>query len=230
MLSKDTQYRLDHAVTEDKVGDEIAARVAVTSTPATANDAQDILDLLDTSEKMNKAIAERLFVGLSGDGNGAAGRELAKKINGMIAVLQAKANGDEDAAVAAQFQGQVAGMTTDVTIDADVPGAAGNITLVADSVTDIDGLIAAHNLAADPDEQVTLSAGDGSQIPTADITLAGGEDGVDTDIAPAKAAMGSESMSEQYRFSLEHALGSKQAADEFKASYDAMVAAIQAIA
>lgn len=225
MLSKDTEFRLDHAVADDKIGDEIAARVEVSSTPATANDAQAILDLLDDSR--NAEVAERLVVALAGDGS--QGRELAKKINGMVAVLKAKANGDEIAAVAASFTGQVAGMTTDVTIDADVAGAAGNITLTADSVTDIDGLIAAHNAGATAAEQVTLAAGDGSQVPTADITLSGGADAQDTDIAGAKAAMGSEAMSEDVRYHLEHALGSKAAADEFKASYDAMVAAIQAI-
>lgn len=226
MLSKNTEYRLDHAVTDDKIGDEISARL-ISATPADAAEAQAVLDLLD--ERRNKAIEERLIVALAGDRQGAAGRELAKKINGMVAVLKAQADGDEVAATAAQFQGQVAGMTTDVTIDADVPGAAGNITLVADSVTDIDGLIAAHNAGADPDEQVTLSAGDGSQVPTADITLSGGADASDANIAETQAAMGAEPMSESARYALEHALGSKAAADEFKAAYDAMVAAVQAI-
>lgn len=226
MLSKDTEFRLDHAVTDDKLGDEISARL-ISVTPADASAAQAVLDLLD--ETKNKAIEERLVIACAGDRQGAAGKELAKKINGMIAVLKAQANGDDVAAEAAQFEGQVAGMTTDVTIDADVAGSAGNITLTADSVTDIDGLIAAHNLAGDPDEQVTLSAGDGSQVPTADITLSGGSDSSDNDVAPAKAAMGAEPMSESTRYALEHALTSKAAADEFKAAYDAMVAAVNAI-
>jgi len=80
--------------------------------------------------------------------------------------------------IAAQFTGQVAGMTTNVTIDADTAGVAGNITLTADSVTDIDGLISAWNLA-NPSNTITLTTGDGSQVPTADITLAGGADGKD---------------------------------------------------
>jgi len=224
-LSKDTEFRLDHAVTDDKIGDEIAARVEATSTPATANDAQAILALLDSSR--NDAVAERLFVGLAGDKNGAAGKEMSKKINGMIAVLEAKANGDETAAVASQFTGQVAGMTTNVTIDADVAGIAGDITLVQDG-SDIDALITAWN-GANIGNTVTLSLGDGSQIPTANIVLAGGADGIDTDIATAQAEMGSEEMSESTRNALEHALTDKAAANEFKASYDAMVAAMQAI-
>ena len=80
-------------------------------------------------------------------------------------------------AVASQFVGQVAGMTLDVTIDADVAGIAGDVTLVADSITDIDGLILAWN-TANPANTLTLSAGDGTQIPTADITLSGGVDAV----------------------------------------------------
>ena len=81
------------------------------------------------------------------------------------------------AAVAAQFIGQVAGMTTDVTIDADVAGAAGNVTLTGDGVEDIDSLISIHN-AAEPGNTLTLSAGDGTQVPDlgADIVLSGGAD------------------------------------------------------
>ena len=45
----------------------------------------------------------------------------------------------------------------------------------------------------------------------------------------AKADMGAEEMSESARYSLEHSLTSKDAADEFKTSYDAMVAAIQSL-
>lgn len=91
MLSQDTANRLDHAVTDDKVGDEIAARL-ISATPADAAAAQAILDLLDKSEKMNKSIEERLYTGLAGDNNGAAGKELAKKINGMVAIIQAQAD------------------------------------------------------------------------------------------------------------------------------------------
>lgn len=82
------------------------------------------------------------------------------------------------AAVAAQFDGQVTGMTTDVTIDADFPGAAGNaVSLEFDGVDDIDAAILAWN-TANPDNTVTLSAGDGSQIPDngETIDLAGGSE------------------------------------------------------
>lgn len=225
MLSKDLVFRLTHAVTDEKIADEIAARLEVSATPANPSEAQDVLDLLD--ESRSRAVEERLIIGLAGDGS--QGLELAKKINLMVEVLKAKADGDEISAVAASFSGQVAGMTTDVVIDADVAGAAGNITLTADSVTDIDGLIAAHNAGAGAGEEVSLTSGDGSQVPTEDIVLAGGSDASDGNLAPAKLAMGSEPMSEDARFHLEHALGSKAAADEMKAAYDAMVSAVQAI-
>lgn len=141
MLALDTEFRLDHAVTDDKIGDEIAARVEVSSSPATTAQADAVLALLDKS--FDAAIEERLFVALAGDGS--QGNEISKKLKLMIPVLEARS--------------------------ANVPA----------------------------------------------------------DIITAKAAMGSEPMSEDARFHLEHALGSKAAADEFKASYDAMVAAIQAI-
>lgn len=228
MLTKDTLFRLEHAVTDEKIADEIAARL-ISETPATPAEAQDILDLLD--QKKSKSIEERLVVALAGDRQGAAGKELAKKLNAMIDVLKAKANGDEIAAIAASFEGQVAGMTTDVTIVADDAGIDGNsVTLSFDGLDDIDAVLAAWNLA-NPANTATLASGDGSQIPDnlAEMQLAGGAEASDADLAPAKAKMGAEPMSEQTRFALEHALTSKDAADEFKAAFDAMVAAVQAI-
>jgi len=73
------------------------------------------------------------------------------------------------AADVASFSGQVAGMTTNVTIEADVAGSAGNITLTQNG-SDIDTLISAHN-GANPTNTVTLVTGDGTQVPTANITL-----------------------------------------------------------
>lgn len=122
MLSKDAAYRLDHMVTDDKVGDEIAARL-ISTTPADAGEAQAILDILDTSDKMQKAIAERLFTGLAGDNNGAAGKEIAKKINGMVAVIQAKADGNEIAAVAATA---TLNLTNDIVLTSVATGSARN--------------------------------------------------------------------------------------------------------
>jgi hypothetical protein len=106
-----------------------------------------------------------------------ANKKMGKLIQSAINELQVQftAGLPPVPAVAAQFSGQVAGMTTDVTIDADVAGIAGNVTLVAAPLTDIDALIAAHNLAF-PANTLTLSVGDGTQIPTANIVLSGGAD------------------------------------------------------
>lgn len=60
-------------------------------------------------------------------------------------------------------------------------------------------------------------------------TFSGGAAGADTDIAPAKAAMGMEKLSAADLFSLTHAMGDEAAAKEFKAAYDAMIEAIQAV-
>lgn len=82
--------------------------------------------------------------------------------------------------VAAFFTGQVAGMTTDVTIVADNEGTAGNsVSLPFDGTDDIDTAISDWNLA-NPGNTVTLTDGDGSQIPDnlETIDLAGGVDEV----------------------------------------------------
>ncbi len=236
MLSNDTANRLDHAVTDDKVGDEIAARL-ISETPADASEAQEVLDILDTSAKMNAAIAERLYTGLAGDAEGRAGREIARKINGMVAVLQAQADGDEvegSPAVAATFVGAIAGVTGDVDLEADTAGEDGNsIVLTGDGIKDLDTLVSDWN-TANPANTVSLNSANGADIPDAaeEMQLAGGADEVldsDANLAPALAAMGDEPMSDDTYECLKHALGDKRAADEFRAAYDAMVEAVQAI-
>jgi hypothetical protein len=83
----------------------------------------------------------------------------------------------EQVPVAAEFDGQVTGMTTDVIIRADRVGTNGNtITIIADSIKDINTLILEWNLA-NPLKSVSLIDGNGSQVPTANISLAGGLDG-----------------------------------------------------
>lgn len=78
-------------------------------------------------------------------------------------------------AQAANYTGQIAGMTTPITLTADVAGTAGNsISLVADGTSSISALITAWN-TANPGNTVTLTSGDGTQIPTSGtITLSGG--------------------------------------------------------
>jgi len=155
--------------------------------------------------------------------NSPSGKEIADKFNALVDFLKAQADGSEVAAVAAQFVGQVAGMTTDVTIDADVAGVAGNVTLTADSIKDIDTLIADAGVA------LTLSAGDGAQVPTADIVLTGGADASDANLVPAQAAMGSDKMSDATFERLVIAMASRSAAQEFKDAFDAMIDAAQNI-
>jgi len=66
------------------------------------------------------------------------------------------------------FQGQVAGMTTDIILTAE----EADVTLVADSIKDIDTLISEWNAdVLNNDNQVTLISGDGSQVPTVDIDI-----------------------------------------------------------
>jgi hypothetical protein len=66
----------------------------------------------------------------------------------------------------AYFNGQVAGMTSDVIIKA----TSENVVLIADSAKTIDELIDDWNVAND-DQPVTLVTGDGSQVPTANIAM-----------------------------------------------------------
>lgn len=281
-LSNDTEFRIDHAVTDEQVGAEIAARLEVSSTPADDTEAQAILDLLDPTK--NSAIEERLIVALAGDGNGAAGREMAKKLNGMISVLQAKADGTEIAAVAATA---TLDLTTDIVLTSAAAGAARNdetftLEVEAAAANPTDTILAGFTGTADaivctitPNdgtnngatpvdlttaelaELINTGAVVGKNVTVTDLsslralqtatggdatdladsgegdgevaTFASGSDAADNDVTPAQTAMGSESMGDSVKFALKHALTSDAAADEVKSSYDAMVAAIQAI-
>jgi hypothetical protein len=73
------------------------------------------------------------------------------------------------------FTGQVAGMATNVSIAANNPGTAGNISLSFDGSTTIAAAITAWN-SANPNNNVTLTSGDNSQTPDngTSIPLAGG--------------------------------------------------------
>lgn len=282
MLTKNAESRLDHAIAEDQLGDEVAARLVVDSTPADAAAATAILQLLDS--KKNSEIAEWLTVGLAGDGDGESGKEISKKLNGMVSVLQAKANGTEIAAVAATATWN---LTTDIiltsaaagadrntdTVTLEVAAAAANPTntilvditgtasAIVVTVTPNDGtnngatpvnlttaeLVELINTGAVAGKNVTLTdasslrddqaatGGDATALADAGegdgavATFSGGANAADSDVAPAKLAMGSEPMSEQALEDLTHAMADAQSASEIKQAYDAMVAAIQAI-
>lgn len=224
MLTKDTKYRLVHAVTSQEVADEIEKRLA--ADPADQNEAAALL-----ADLSKENLQERLVVALAGDGS--QGRELAKKLNGAVEVLKGYvAEVPASPGVAASFSGQVAGMTTDVDIEADNVGEDGNlVVLTGDGAQDIDALILDWN-TNNPANTISLTSGDGSQIPDlgAEIELAGGVDanpGDDQALVAAQAAMGSESLSEAALECLTLALTDAKAAEEFKAAYDAMVVNLQ---
>jgi hypothetical protein len=67
----------------------------------------------------------------------------------------------------ASFTGQIAGMTTPVTITANTLGTIGNsVVLTADGTSSINTLISNWNIA-NPSNTITLTTGDGTQIPAA---------------------------------------------------------------
>jgi hypothetical protein len=69
------------------------------------------------------------------------------------------------AGIPAQYTGTILGTATPVTITANNNGSAGNsVLLVGDGASSISALISAWNIA-NPSNQITLSAGDGTQIP-----------------------------------------------------------------
>jgi hypothetical protein len=68
------------------------------------------------------------------------------------------------------FQGLVVGMTTNVIIKTVNASASEPITLVANSINDINTIISNYNLA-NPENQVYLHTGNGLQVPSANITL-----------------------------------------------------------
>lgn len=191
MLTQDTKFRLVHAVTDQKIADEIEKRITI---PAayTQQGFQDKLATLDRS--LDAAIRERLVGALAGDDRGAAGRQIADQIDAIVTLAEALADGAEVPEVPGEiafFEGQVAGMTTDVRIEADDVGAGGNAVLEANGVTEINVLIEGWNLA-NPSNTISLISGDGAQVPDEDIVLAGGSDAVpaqDANSAPAIAAL-----------------------------------------
>lgn len=105
-----------------------------------------------------------------------ANRKLGKLLQEAILELQVQieALGAPTPAVAASFTGDNGGdLATPVTIDAVTPGAAGNLTIVANSTDTIAALILAQHAGL-----LVVSVGDDTQIPTADIVLAGGVDAI----------------------------------------------------
>lgn len=223
MLSQQAKDILTVALANDSLADEAAARM-ITETPVDPEASADILETLDSSVRMKKALEEVFVVALA---DREAGLEIAQKLQKGVEVLQAHADGT-NAAVAASFVGQVAGMTTDVTIEADTASADGNsILLEFDGLDDIDAAILAWN-TANPANTASLTDGDGSQIPDngEEIQLAGGSDEEDDNFYAALEAFGEDKMSDRTFERLVVCMASRSAALEFKEAYSDFVDSI----
>jgi hypothetical protein len=72
----------------------------------------------------------------------------------------------------ASFTGSVAGMTSSVTIQANVVGTAGNVTLSGDGTLTINQIIVAWNSGHASNQAVVLTAGDGTQVPNTGTSIA----------------------------------------------------------
>jgi hypothetical protein len=209
MFSQRNKPYFVSAIANQQIADEIEQRLALAAYTSYKFSNQEISAYL-TAAMANKAQAD----------------VLANKLAQAQACLYQKAN--PVPAVAAHFTGQVAGMTTNVTINAVVAGVASNVTLVADSVSSITVLIAAWNLA-NPANTLTLASGNGAQIPTADIVLAGGAAASFAGLTAAKAAFDSSVLSAEFKKIAIVALCDIQAANDLFAQHDAMVIAVAAL-
>ena len=81
MLSENTAYILEVALANEKIADEVAARL-ISTAPADAAAAQAILDILDLG--YNEKIEEYLTIALT---NRAAGKEISQKISADYAYV-----------------------------------------------------------------------------------------------------------------------------------------------
>lgn len=118
--------------------------------------------------------------------SGLANKKLANAyLDGLVAAQKQfnaamdklDADGASTPGTTAIYSSFTSGMTTVVTIEADNVGTVGNALLTGDGVSDVDTLIADWNLA-NPSNTLTLTSGDGSQIPDlgATMQLVGGTD------------------------------------------------------
>jgi hypothetical protein len=97
--------------------------------------------------------------------------QLIATVNGPLVTFSGASIG----ITAATFIGTISGMATSVTITANVLGTGGNaIVITPDGTSNVTQLIATWN-TANPSNTVTLSSGDGTQIPTGgSFTFSGG--------------------------------------------------------
>lgn len=240
-MKENTKERLKVALIKDVLADEVQKRLdlVLENEPASAEDAEELLAQLNPS--LNAELEEALANGLAGDKAGAAGKLIASKLNGIVAVLSGKATSSEGTptipGVQASFVGQVAGMTSDVAITANNPGVAGNsVVLEFDGETTIDQAIDAWNLA-NPSVTIALGEDDGSQTPDdgEEIQLADGADeipgtpGDEEALDAAKEAMGEGSIDPVTKDALDIALADEAAGDDLASELKAAVDFLQEI-
>jgi len=89
MLSRFTETRIEHALVDHRLSEELIARLEVSKAPQTAEQAKAILSILEPSK--NKALENQLVYLVGPDGH----KDVVKKVNGMVEVLEAKANGED---------------------------------------------------------------------------------------------------------------------------------------
>jgi hypothetical protein len=142
-----------------------------------------VLNALDAIGKLGSLIDDQDYVNTLKLPISASASELRDNLIALSAKIDNDIvyGGVTVAATTASFSGQVPGMVTDVQIDADNAGVAGNIALNFDGILDIDTVIANWN-GANPGNTVTLTSGDGTQIPNNAevINLTGGADAIPT--------------------------------------------------
>lgn len=87
MISKNEEYVLGVALTNERIASEIVARV-IDATPADAAAAQAILDVIKPSKKESQEIEEYLIVALT---NRKYGKEIAEQLDLIVECLEYQA-------------------------------------------------------------------------------------------------------------------------------------------
>ncbi len=137
-----------------------------------------------------------------------------------------------DTEIEASFADDVTVRTAEFSLEADDAGELGNATIAFAGILDIDDTIAAWNIA-NPTKAVTLTDGDGSQIPDnlQEAELEGGTEiteASDADITAEQEAMGDDEMSARTLRSLKVAI-QRTAAEEIETAYNLMIEKVQDI-
>lgn len=136
------------------------------------------LDEYDKSVFLTQAQEELIigfYTGKNADGTTFEETEESKEFLAQLVNSYQLTNFFTTNGVKAKYLGTPQGCTTQVLITANNVGIVGNFTLVADNTKSINTLISDYN-TAHPSNLITLTTGNGTQVPTASITLSGGID------------------------------------------------------